>query len=61
MIGDSMTDYEAAQATGVPFLLRYTEESKEHFAEINVPEFSSFLELLPSRVSHSVEGAILAR
>ena len=32
MIGDSMTDHDAAVENQVPFLLRENEENREHFA-----------------------------
>jgi phosphoglycolate phosphatase-like HAD superfamily hydrolase len=59
MIGDSITDYDAAVKTGVPFLLRYTEESAEHFAKITVPQFRDFRELLASQEPDTKRAATL--
>ena len=44
-IGDSTTDYEAAKAHYIPFLLRETEENKKLFLNYSGPRFNDFGEL----------------
>ena len=46
MIGDSMTDYDAAVENQVPFLLRENEENQEYFAFFDGPKVSNFLHWL---------------
>jgi HAD superfamily hydrolase (TIGR01549 family) len=42
MIGDSLTDYDAAIANQVPFLLRENEENRERFAFFDGPRVEDF-------------------
>ena len=42
MIGDTITDYNAAKNNDVDFLLRITEESKEYFKDITCPKVLDF-------------------
>ncbi len=44
MIGDALTDYNAALDNNISFLLRVTEESRKHFQEIDCPRFENFLD-----------------
>ena len=44
-IGDSTTDYKAAKAYYIPFLLRETEENKLFFLNYSGPRFNDFKEL----------------
>ena len=46
MIGDSMTDHDAAVENQVPFLLRENEENREHFAFFDGPKVPNFLHWL---------------
>jgi HAD superfamily hydrolase (TIGR01549 family) len=46
MIGDSMTDHDAAVENQVPFLLRENDENREHFAFFEGPKVSNFLHWL---------------
>ena len=46
MIGDSMTDHDAAFKNNVPFLLRENEENQEHFAFFDGPKLPNFLHWL---------------
>ena len=47
-IGDSTTDYKAAKAHYMPFLLRETEENKLFFLNYSGPRFNDFGELYES-------------
>ncbi|MCP4296447.1 MAG: HAD family hydrolase [Proteobacteria bacterium] len=44
MIGDALTDYNAALDNNISFLLRVTGESQKHFKEIDCPRFENFLD-----------------
>ena len=51
-IGDSTTDYKAAKAHYMPFLLRETEENKLFFLNYSGPRFNDFWELYESSKSN---------
>ena len=59
MVGDGLSDYQAAQRAGVPFVLRRTAEQEEHFRDIEVDRVRDLAELggwLEDRLAPAMAG-----
>ena len=51
MVGDGLSDYEAARRAGVPFILRQTAEQEELFRDLDVERVADLTEL-GARLTH---------
>ena len=61
MVGDGLSDYQAARRAGVPFVLRETSEQEEHFRGIQVDRVADLTELaawLEDRLAPAMAGEV---